>query len=375
MAAALLTLTAQGCRKPAPVVPQAVRASVVQLVMPDTAERYSASFLPETQVDLAFKSPGLVESVLQVRGADGRWRDVETGDKVERGAKLAVVRQLDYQQRLDQARQQARQADAQQAAAEAVFRDAEQDFIRAGHLYQSASLTQPDYDQAKARYESTQQQAAAAKAAAEAAHTAVGQAQLSLGDTVIAAPFSGWIAARNVSVGSLANGAAPAFTMIETSTVKAIFAVSDTTMRGIHPGERLDVTLDALAHPLTGTVTALSPMADPKSRVFTIEVTVPNAKDEVKPGMIGSIVTGGADRRPRLMIPISAVVRSQRHNGAYAVFLVRQRAGAFFAETREITVGETWGNSIEVTGGLEAGDRVITMGGELLRDGQQVCVL
>jgi hypothetical protein len=38
-------------------------------------------------------------------------------------------------------------------------------------------------------------------------------------------------------------------------------------------------------------------------------------------------------------------------------------------------VGETWGNSIEVTGGLEAGDRVITMGGELLRDGQQVCVL
>jgi multidrug efflux pump subunit AcrA (membrane-fusion protein) len=75
------------------------------------------------------------------------------------------------------------------------------------------------------------------------------------------------------------------------------------------------------------------------------------------------------------MIPISAVVRSQRHNGAYAVFLVRQRAGAFFAETREITVGETWGNSIEVTGGLEAGDRVITMGGELLRDGQQVCVL
>ncbi|MGD0903320.1 MAG: efflux RND transporter periplasmic adaptor subunit, partial [Terracidiphilus sp.] len=347
-------IAATGCHGNGPgAVPQAVRVDVVQEVRPDTAERYSASFLPWTQVDLAFKSPGLVESILQVRGADGRMRDAEAGDKVAKGAKLAVVRQLDYTQRLEQAEQQAKQAEAQLAAAEAVFRDAELDYTRAVNLYKTASLTKPDFDQAKARYESTQQQADAAKAVVQAARTAVSQAQLGVSDTTIRAPFTGWITARNVSVGSLVSGATVAFSMVETSTVKAMFAVPDTSLRSIHAGQQLTVTLDAIAEPVNGTVTALSPEADPKSRVFTIEVSVPNASDEVRPGMIGSIAIGGQkDSRPRLMVPLSAVVRLPESSTAFAVFLVEQRNGASYAAAREITVGQTYGNSVEVTSGL-----------------------
>jgi multidrug efflux system membrane fusion protein len=377
LAVLAIAIAAAGCHGNGPgAVPQAVRADLVQEVRPDTAERYSASFVPWTQVDLAFKSPGLVDSILQVRGADGRMRDAEAGDKVTEGTKLAVVRQLDYQQRLDQAEQQAKQAEAQLAAAEAVFHDAELDYTRAVNLYKTASITKPDYDQATARYESTRQQATAAKAILEAARTAVSQAQLGLSDATIRAPFTGWITARNVSVGSLVSGATVAFSMVETSTVKAMFAVPDTSLRNIHAGQQLTVTLDALAEPVAGTVTALSPEADPKSRVFTVEVSVPNPREEVRPGMIGSIAIGGQrDSRPRLMIPLSAVVRSPINSNGFAVFIVEQRNGASYASAQEITAGETYGNSIEVTSGLRAGERVITLGAELLRDGQQVRVL
>jgi RND family efflux transporter MFP subunit len=376
LAPAVLTIACQSGQKDRSVVPQTVRVGVAQMTRPNAQEQYSASFEPWRQVDLAFKSPGPVESILQVRGADGRMRDVEPGDKVTQGTTLAMVRQADYKLQLDQARAQAKAAEANLAAAEAVFRDAESDFKRAEDLYKTASLTKPDYDQATARYESTGQQVTAAKAAVTAAQAAVNSAELALSDTTVRAPFTGWLTARNVSKGTLASGATVGFTMMDTSAVKAMFAVPDTSLRNVHSGQKLTVSLDALDHPVSGTVITLSAAADPKSRVFTVEVAVPNPKDDVRPGMIGSIALGsGEGTRPRLTIPLSAVVRSPANSRAFAVFVVEQRMGNSFAVLREIKVGETFGNSIEVTSGLIEGNRVITLGAELLRDGQQVRVL
>jgi RND family efflux transporter MFP subunit len=366
-----------GCHKNMPEpVPQAVRLVAVHKSVPAAAEHYSASFVPLTQVDLSFKSAGPVDSVLQVRGADGRVRDVVAGDWVEKGARLAVVRQSDYVQKLDQARQQARQADAQTASAEAAYVEASQDYRRAENLYAQASMTKPDYDQAKAHNDSTLQQLLAAKAAAEAAHTTVSLAQLNLSDTVVTAPFSGWVSARSVSKGSLVSSATLGFTLVDSSTVKAVFNVSDSSLGKIHLGDKFTVALDALAHPVNGVVTALSPVADAKSRVFSVEVSVPNAHNEIKPGMIGSIYIGGpADTRPRLLAPVSAVVRSTQHTGAFAIFVVREHDGKTTAELREVQLGDTYGNSIEVLSGIADGERVVTLGSELLSDGQLIRIL
>jgi RND family efflux transporter MFP subunit len=375
MVPAILTTACQTGQKDRNVVPQTVRAGVAQMTRPNTQERYSASFEPWRQVDLAFKSPGLIEKMLQVRGADGRMRDVEPGDKVNQGEPLAMVRQADYTLQLDQARAQEKVSEANLTVAEAVYRDAESDFKRAEALYRTASLTKPGYDQAKARYESTEQQVTAAEAAVTAAHVSVSSAELALSDTMVRAPFTGWVTARNVSQGTLANSATVAFTMIDTSTVKAMFAVPDTSLRNLHAGQKLTVSLDALEHPASGMVSTLSAAADPKSRVFTVEVAVPNPQDEIRPGMIGSIALGSDEStRLRLMIPLSAVVRSAENSRAFAVFLVEERIGKSFAVSREITVGETFGNAVEVTSGLAEGDRAVTLGAELLRDGQQVRV-
>jgi multidrug efflux system membrane fusion protein len=373
---AILTTACRSGEKDKSEVPQTVRVGVAQMTRPNTQERYSASFEAWRQVDLAFKSPGLIASILQVRDADGRVRDVEPGDEVSQGTTLAVVRQVDYKLQLDQARAQAKVAEANLAGAEAVFRDAESDFKRAEDLYKTASLTKPDYDQAKARFESAAQQVAAAQAAVNVAQAAESASELALSDTMVRAPFTGWVTARNVSKGTLAGATTLGFTMMDTSTLKAMFAVPDMSLRNVHAGQRLTVSLDAVEHPVSGTVIALSAAADPKSRVFTIEVAVPNPKGEMRPGMIGSIALGPEeDARPRLMIPLSAVVRSPESSRAFAVFLVEQRMGRSFVRSQRITVGETFGNSIEVTSGLVEGDRVVTLGAELLRDGQQVNLL
>ena len=371
----LLTVACHKEQTPEAAV-QTVRAALVEEIRPDTPERYSATISASAQVDLAFKSAGIVEQIHQVRGADGRTRDVEAGDYVAEGTQLGVVRKLDYEQRVEQARDQTGQAEAQLAQAEAGLRQAQLDYQRANNLYQSASLTKPEYDQAKTRLDSATAQVAGARSAVENARNVIGQANLTLDDTSVRAPFSGWITARNVQRGSLAGGAMPAFSMVDTHIVKAIFAVPDTSLKSIRLGQRLTVRLDALPQPVNGIVTAISPQADPKTHVFSVEVSIANSGGGVRPGMVGSLTLAPTlSPAPRLVAPLSAVVRAPGKPNEFAVFRLEDRGGKTYAVAQGITAGETYGNSIEITRGVNAGERIVGLGGELLRNGQEVRLL
>ena len=398
IATAFLTLPATvwllaGCTRqsvPQPVV-QTVTAGVVEQIQPDIPERYSASIEPFAQVDLAFKSGGIIQQIYRVRGADGRMRNVEAGDRVKSGTQLAQVRPLDYQHRLDsaqaqrgQSEAQLAQAQAQLAQAQANFREAEIEYRRDSNLFQSASLVKPQFDQTQGKYDSlraaetvAEEAVKAAQAGVANARVAVTDANLSLNDTSLRAPFNGWITARNVDRGSIVGGSVVGFSMIDTHAVKAMFAVPDTSLARIRKGQPQTVTLDALGYEAPGIVTAISPQADPKSRVFSVEVTLNNPREEIRPGMIGSVTLGTATpgTTPRLVVPLSAVIRSPDDPRGFAVMLLNEREGKQYAASEVIEVGQTFGNQIEVTRGLRAGQKLITIGGSLVHDGQEVHVV
>src|SRR5712671_2143623 len=128
--------------------PTPVRLAEVTSYTSPEGLRYSASIVPFAQGALSFKSSGYVTNIQQVVGADGRRRDVGTGDYVVRGAVLAQIRQQDLKNQLDQAEAQVSQASAQHV-------QAGQDYERAKALYATQSLTRPDFDQAQAKFAST----------------------------------------------------------------------------------------------------------------------------------------------------------------------------------------------------------------------------
>src|SRR5437879_7777028 len=164
--------------------PTAVRLATV--AAPQTSAetlRYSASILPYAQVDLMFRSAGYVTNVREVRGADGRTRNIGTGDYVEQGLTLAHIRREDLQNQVAQAQAQLDQTTAQ-------HNKAHQDFQRAKALYSTQSLTKPDYDKSQEAVNATQ-------AAMDNAKAALLQSQLTLGDADLKAPFSGYILSRN----------------------------------------------------------------------------------------------------------------------------------------------------------------------------------
>ncbi len=92
--------------------------------------------------------------------------------------------------------------------------------------------------------------------------------------------------------------------------------------------------------------------------------------------MIGSLILGRTrDSRPRLVVPLTAVVRAPADPNGFAVFRLNERGGKSYASAQTIEIGETYGDSIEVTRGLSAGQKIISLGGAQLRDGQQVSVI
>jgi multidrug efflux pump subunit AcrA (membrane-fusion protein) len=92
--------------------------------------------------------------------------------------------------------------------------------------------------------------------------------------------------------------------------------------------------------------------------------------------MIASLTLGTlGNPTPRLVVPLSAVVRAPSDPKSFAVFRLVARDGKTYAESRTIQIGQTLSNSIEVTSGLSAGQHVIVLGGSLVRDGQEVRVL
>jgi len=342
-----------------------VRTSEVQFLETGMPNTYSANIQPYAQVDLAFKSSGYIVSIRQVRGADGRTRNIDIGDRVTKGAVLATVQEDEFKEKLSQ-------ANAQLARAQSDYQRADLAFGRTSALFKADAVTKPDYDNANAQVQSTQ-------ASIDSAKASVTEATIALGYCQLRAPFDSWVLKRNVDVGSLVGPATNGFSLADTRSVKAVFGVPDTMISRIKLGSRQSVSTDAVAGKFEGRVTAVSPAADPKSRVYSVEVTLPNASNRLKSGMIASIAIGGVEAQKRVpVVPLSAVIRSPDDGKLFAVFVVDASGTSgdvAKVHTQDVSIGDAYGNLIAVLNGVGPGERVVTSGATTIRNGDQVRVI
>jgi RND family efflux transporter MFP subunit len=276
---------------------------------------------------------------------------------------LAKVHQADYQEKVNQGR-------AKLAEGEATLRKANLDLERAKTLFAADSLIKPDLDSAQANFDSAQARVTSARADIELALSA-------LGDTTLIAPATGLILERKIEVGTLVGAGTVGFVLGDVSAVKARFGIPDAAIATVKLGESIGVAVDAVAEKMfTGRITAVAPTADPQSRVFDVEVTIPNADGRLRPGMIGTVALG-LPRTPAqqpLIVPLSAVIRATEAD-SYALMVVERKGDVEIAHLRSVELGDVTGNGVAVTRGVAAGDRVVVTGASLLVDGDPVRVI
>ena len=368
-----------------------VKAEAVQAYAAPGGARYSASIIPGSQVELAFSVGGFLERILQVRGVDGRSRNVQQGDSVARGQVLASVRTKDYAVKVDQASGQLAQARAslvttrsQIAEAQAAAEKARLDFERAQALFGTQSMTKPDYDAAKsqydvynAKYQTAKSQMKMVEAQIAAAEAVQAAAAINRDDTVLRSPIDGLMLQRDAEVGELISPGKPAFVLADTSVVKAQFGVPDLDVQNLKIGTTLTVELDALpGKEFTGQITSISPSADQKTRLFEVEVSIQNPQHLLKVGMIASLTLDAAPKAEGVpVVPLNAVIRSKDQPDQYSVFVIEDQGGKPRARLRSVSLGEAFGNLVAVSSGVKVGDRVITSGGTRLFEGEAVQVI
>ncbi len=384
-----LSLLLVSCHRETPKLeksPTPVHVVPVEMFTQEGGERYSASLIPDRQVTLAFKVNGFVESIRQVRGADGRVRNMDIGDTAPQGTVLARVRVKDYQLQVDQATgqvNQARQTEqttrAQLAQAEAGAAKAVLDFNRAKALFADKAITKVDYDSAQAQFDSTRAQVEAARAQVQGSAAAIqtsqatlGTANLGLRDTALFAPFPAVVVQRNVEVGSLVSPGTAAFTLADLTSVKASFGVPDVVVVTLKMGGTLPLYTEALPdQKFEGTITNIAAVADTSTRLFQVHVAIANPKRVLKPGMIATLELSAAPRKDALpVVPLSAIVRPKPGESGFAVIVVEGNQ----ARRKPVSLGATYGDRIAVAG-VKPGDRVISSGAPLIADGETVEVI
>jgi RND family efflux transporter MFP subunit len=176
--------------------------------------------------------------------------------------------------------------------------------------------------------------------------------------------------------GNLVAPGTNAFTLADTRVVKMEFGVPDSMLPHFKMGSPVPVEVEASqGRNLTGRLTEIAASANRESRVFTIQVTLPNRDRSLKMGMIASMHVQQADAQKVPLVPVTALITAQSGSSNYSVFTLSERGWEAVCQLRSVRIGETIGRSVAINEGLTPGDRIIANRTNQLTDGSQVRVL
>ena len=199
----------------------------------------------------------------------------------------------------------------------------------------------------------------------QVAEAQVNSARARLEDTIIRAPFSGEVGLRRISIGGLVQPNTVITTLDDIAVMKLEFSVPEEYLSVIREG--LGIQATAAAWPdsaFTGTVTSVDSRVDPMTRSLAVVALMPNEDGALKPGMFLQVDI--SRRRENVVLaPEAALVPRQGRQFVYVVDEGR-------AEERQVSLGSRRPGQVEILGGLQPGEQIVTQGVQRIRDGLPV---
>ena len=271
-------------------------------------------------ITISASAAGSMEPILIVEvksKASGEILDVrvETGDEVTRGQLLVRVDQRIPRNALTQAEADLEVAQAQLSNAEAQLR-------RAQALYETQSITEQEFDDARLGQ-------ANATASLVRAERSKEDAEIAFEDTEVRAPTTGIILERNVEVGSVIQSATSGVSggqvlllMANLDTMQVRTLVDETDIGKITADLRVNIRVDAYPNqPFRGRVLKIEPQAVTEQNVtmFPVLIRIPNADGLLRPGMNSEVEIQVASRQGVLAVPDVALRTSNDFASAAAV--------------------------------------------------------
>lgn len=330
---------------------------------------------------------------------------VDAGQFVQKGQVLARLDDRDARLNVERSQAAVKQAEAQvkqqraslgitgsgqldpTKVAEVQSAKADLDLARANEaryrrLVETGDVPQAQYDEYRARAETSQRayEAALARAksggagvdvqqsALDAARANLAIAQKALADCTIYAPLSGSVVERPIAVGEWVTTQSKIATLVQNGTLKLMLQVAEADAARVRVG--LPVVLTVQSFPgreFRGQVTDIVPSLDVNSRALVAIVQVPNGDGALKPGMFATgRVIEPSEGNLGVLVPREAVVKTG--TGTSLVYVIKDNR----AEARAVQVGQEVEGYVHIVQGVEEGDEVATAGADKLADGATV---
>ena len=293
----------------------------------------------------------------------------EEGDTVKANTVIAQLDNDDIKASLELVRAQFEQAKVDTLGTGRSYR-------RAQALFDDGAITDVDFEAAEVAYKNS-------LAALEAAAANVRVAEVNLENTYIRAPFDGTVLTKNADVGEIvapfassSSSKGSVVTLADMGSLEVEADVSEANIYKVSVGQRCEIILDAYPEArYTGYVKKIVPTADRARATVLTKVAFDQKDDRVLPEMSARVnFFFGADSEDKalegsaLVIPREAITR---RNGRELVF----RIDGELATEVNVRTGRELGGSIEITEGLNPGDRVILSPPGKLESGQKIEVV
>lgn len=178
----------------------------------------------------------------------------------------------------------------------------------------------------------------------------------------VTAPLSGTVVEKHLTLGELVGPETAVCTIADLSSLWIILNIYEKDIPSVHPGQPVEVEVDAYqGRKFQGTLTYVGAMLDEETRTAEARVEIDNAAGELKPGMFARVALQTEVFTEALAVPAAAV---QREGQGQVVFVAQDDTS--FAQ-RVVQVGRALDGWIEITGGLQAGEQVVTEGSFILK--------
>jgi cobalt-zinc-cadmium efflux system membrane fusion protein len=183
----------------------------------------------------------------------------------------------------------------------------------------------------------------------------------------ILAPFDGRVINRNITKGEVVETTEKLFGVADLSEVWVLGNIPEKDIpfirqEGSGPDQKIEILLNAYPNEVFhGKITYVGDVLEARTRTMNLRIEVPNPDRKLKPEMFATIRVYSDPEPNVLAVPEQAV---QRERDRKFVFVQRDDESY---EVRDVTLGESNGEVVKVTGGLREGDKVVTAGAFILK--------
>ena len=377
--------------------PPAVDGAIARTASLEAEVEYTGTTLPTRQVALRSQVEGQILSMA-----------VDVGDPVEPGQVVvridaslleAAVAEAVAEVAARQAEVASREAEvsaAQTAVEEArlQLQQARSDAARLESLGQEGAVAGQAVEQARTQVSTAEQAVRAAQQQVQAQQQAVdaarrrvtaqqalvAQAQQRQRFATVTASTSGVVMARRAEPGDLAQPGGELLSVGDLSAIAVEVQVSELDLAALREGQAAQVRLDAFPDQvLTGSITEISPVADPEARLVPVEVTIPNPDGRVGSGLLARVSFEAANAE-RVVVPQTALDIGESEATLFVISAPFTDAAADAAgdnnlatvSARPVQLGDRADSRVEIVSGLAPGEFYVTRSSAPLTGGEQV---